>query len=134
VKQRFDTFNLVSAYGSDLLSNWLVLVEYFFSIDNLSKILWEGVSDLNEAATRLKVPLSVAQVAFEDGVLKGYWKIADGQLLMHSQSPQTVGAAKGPSPIPLRPIAGPPIRRPVSACYARTERNVASATAILSSE
>jgi len=109
-------------------------LECFFLIDKLSGVLWEGVSDLNEAARRLDVPLSVLQIAFEHGVLKGYWKIADGQLLMHSQSPHTVGAADRPSPMPVRPIVGPPMHYPVSARYARAKRNAAAATAIRSTE
>lgn len=141
MKQRLDIFDLLPAYGSDLLPSLVgaavqrgVNVEYFILIDKLSRVLWEGVSDLNEAAKRLEVPLSVVQIAFEEGVLKGYWKIANGQLLMHSQSPHTVGATNGPSPIPVRPIAEPPMHRPVSARYARVERSADSATAIRCSE
>jgi hypothetical protein len=107
-----------------------VNVEYFLLTDKLSGILWEGVCDLNEAAKRLEVPLSVVQIAFEHGVLKGYWKIADGQLLMHSQSPHAVGAADRPSPIPAHPNAGPPMHRSVSARYPRAEQNADDAAAI----
>jgi hypothetical protein len=105
-------------------------VEYFLLTDKLSGILWEGVCDLNEAAKRLEVPLSIAQIAFEHGLLKGYWKIANGQMLMHSQSPHTVKTTNRPSPIPAHPKAGPPMHRPVSARYARTERNADDAAAI----
>lgn len=58
-------------------------MEYFL-LDELSKILREGVGDLNVAAKRLRVPLSVVQRTFADGVLKGYWKVANGQLLIKS--------------------------------------------------
>lgn len=58
-------------------------MEYFF-LAELSRVLKEGVRDLNQAAERLTLPLSVVQRTFEDGLLKGYWKIADGQLFMHS--------------------------------------------------
>ena len=51
-------------------------------LDELNKILREGVYDLNEAAKRLGLPLSVVQGAFEDGLLKGYWKVADGKLFI----------------------------------------------------
>jgi hypothetical protein len=51
-------------------------------LDELNKILREGVYDLNEAAKRLGLPLSFVRIAFEDGVLKGYWKVADGKLFM----------------------------------------------------
>ena len=58
-------------------------MEYIL-LEELSRILREGVPDLNEAAKRLGLPLSVVQGAFADGLLKGYWKVADGKLLMHS--------------------------------------------------
>lgn len=51
-------------------------------LDELSRILRVGVHDLNEAAKRLGVPLSIVQIAFQDGVLKGYWKVADGRLFI----------------------------------------------------
>ena len=89
MKQRLDIFDLLPAYGSDLLPSLVgaavqrgVNVEYFILIDKLSRVLWEGVSDLNEAAKRLGLPLSVVQGAFEDGLLKGYWKVADGKLFI----------------------------------------------------
>ena len=59
-------------------------MEYAFLLDELSRVLREGVRDLNEAAKRLGVPLSVVRIAFHDGVLKGYWKITDGQLLIRT--------------------------------------------------
>ena len=51
-------------------------------LDELSRILRVGVRNLNEAANRLGVPLSVAKIAFEDGLLKGYWKVAEGKLFI----------------------------------------------------
>jgi len=58
-------------------------MEYFL-LDELRKILREGVCDLNEAAKRLRVALPVAERTFADGVLKGYWKVANGKLLIKS--------------------------------------------------
>jgi len=57
-------------------------VDDLMLLDELNKILREGVYDLNEAAKRLGLPLSFVRIAFEDGVLKGYWKVADGKLFM----------------------------------------------------
>lgn len=54
----------------------------FVLLDELDKILRAGVHDLNEAAKRLGVPLSVVKVTLADGVLKGYWKISGGQLFI----------------------------------------------------
>ena len=56
----------------------------FVLLDELSRIFREGVRDLNDAAKRLGVPLSFVKIAFEDGILKGYWKVADGQLFIQS--------------------------------------------------
>ena len=56
----------------------------FVLLDELSRILREGVRDLNEVAKRLGVPLSFVKIAFEDGVLKGYWKVADGKLFIRT--------------------------------------------------
>ena len=53
-------------------------------LDELSRILREGVRDLNEVAKRLGVPLSFVKIAFEDGVLKGYWKVADDKLFIRA--------------------------------------------------
>ena len=58
-------------------------MEYFL-LDELRKILREGVCDLNEAAKRLRVALPVVERTFADGVLKGYWKVANRQLLIKS--------------------------------------------------
>ena len=58
-------------------------MEYFL-LDELSNILREGVCDLNVAAKRLRVALPVVERTFADGVLKGYWKVANGKLLIKS--------------------------------------------------
>ena len=58
-------------------------MEYFL-LDELSNILREGVCDLNVAAKRLRVALPVVERTFADGVLKGYWKVSDGQLFIQS--------------------------------------------------
>jgi hypothetical protein len=50
-------------------------VDDFVLLDELNGILRGGTHDLNEAAKRLGLPLSVVQGAFEDGLLKGYWKV-----------------------------------------------------------
>jgi hypothetical protein len=50
----------------------------------LSRVLKEGVCDLNQAADRLSLPLHVVQRTFHDGLLKGYWKVSDGQLFIQS--------------------------------------------------
>jgi len=73
-------------------------VEYAVLLDELSRVLREGVPDLNEAANRLGVPLSVVRIAFHDGVLKGYWKVADGKLLMPSMPTETTKRASASSP------------------------------------
>jgi hypothetical protein len=57
-------------------------VDDFVLLEELNRILRVGVHDLNEAAKRLGLPLSVVQGAFEDGLLKGYWKVADGKLFI----------------------------------------------------
>ena len=54
------------------------------SSQELSRVLKEGVCDLNQAAKRLHLPLHVVQNTFHDGLLKGYWKVADGQLFIQS--------------------------------------------------
>ena len=54
----------------------------FVLLDELNGILRVGVHDLNEAAKRLGVPLSFVKIAFADGILKGYWKVADGRLFI----------------------------------------------------
>ena len=56
----------------------------FVLLEELNRILRVGVHDLNQAAKRLGVPLSFVKIAFEDGILKGYWKVADGQLFIQS--------------------------------------------------
>jgi hypothetical protein len=65
--------------GSERMWN----MEYFL-LDELSNILREGVCDLNVAAKRLRVALPVVERTFADGVLKGYWKVANGKLLIKS--------------------------------------------------
>jgi len=57
-------------------------VDDFVLLDELNGILRVGVHDLNEAAKRLGVPLSFVKIAFADGILKGYWKVADGRLFI----------------------------------------------------
>jgi hypothetical protein len=57
-------------------------VDDFVLLNELNKILRAGVHDLNEAAKRLGMPLSVVKEAFDDGLLKGYWKVADGKLFI----------------------------------------------------
>jgi hypothetical protein len=64
-------------------------VDDFVLLDELNGILRGGTHDLNEAAKRLGLPLSVVQGAFEDGLLKGYWKVADGKLFIPT-NPQWV--------------------------------------------
>jgi hypothetical protein len=66
-------------------------------LEGLNRILRQGICDLNEAAKRLRVPVSVVQRVFADGLLKGYWRIADGQLLIEV-------SADAP---PKRPSASP---------------------------
>ena len=56
----------------------------FVLLDELSRIFQEGVRDLNDAAKRLGVPLSFVKIAFEDGILKGYWKVADGKVFIRT--------------------------------------------------
>ena len=56
----------------------------FVLLDELSRIFREGVRDLNDAAKRLGVPLSFVKIAFEDGILKGYWKVADGKVFIRT--------------------------------------------------
>jgi hypothetical protein len=58
------------------------IVDDFVLLDELNGILRVGVHDLNEAAKRLGVPLSFVKIAFADGILKGYWKVADGKLFI----------------------------------------------------
>jgi hypothetical protein len=65
------------------------IVDDFVLLGELNRILRVGVHDLNEAAKQLGLPLSVVQGAFEDGLLKGHWKVADGKLLMHLSSAET---------------------------------------------
>ncbi len=69
----------------------------FVLLGELNRILRVGVHDLNEAAKRLRVPLSVVQGAFEDGLLKGHWKVADGKLLMHLSPAETTKRPPGSS-------------------------------------
>jgi hypothetical protein len=59
-------------------------VDDFVLLDELSRIFREGVRDLNDAAKRLGVPLSFVKIAFEDGILKGYWKVADGKVFIRT--------------------------------------------------
>jgi hypothetical protein len=77
-------------------------VEYAVLLDELSRVLREGVRDLNEAANRLGVPLSVVREAFADGVLKGYWKVANGKLLIKSHHHHR---STGCDHVPPRPSA-----------------------------
>ena len=58
------------------------IVDDFVLLEELNRILRVGVHDLNEAAERLGVPLSFVKIAFADGILKGYWKVADGKLFI----------------------------------------------------
>ena len=51
-------------------------------LERLSRIFRQGVCDFNGAAKRLRVPVSVVQAGFAEGLLKGYWKIAGDQLLI----------------------------------------------------
>jgi hypothetical protein len=60
------------------------LLQELNSSRELSRILKEGVFDLNQAAERLSLPLHVVQRTFHDGLLKGYWKVADDKLLIQS--------------------------------------------------
>jgi len=60
------------------------IVDDFVLLDELNRILRLGVHDLNEAAKRLGLPLSFVRIAFEDGVLKGYWKVADDKLFIRA--------------------------------------------------
>jgi hypothetical protein len=54
------------------------------SSQELSRVLKDGVFDLNQAAERLSLPLHVVQRTFHDGLLKGYWKVAGDKLLIRS--------------------------------------------------
>jgi len=60
------------------------LLQELNSSRELSRVLKEGVFDLNQAAERLSLPLQVVQRTFHDGLLKGYWKVADDKLLIQS--------------------------------------------------
>ena len=60
------------------------ILQELSSSQELSRILKAGVCDLNQAAERLNLPLHVVQMTFHDGLLKGYWKVADGQLFIHA--------------------------------------------------
>lgn len=60
------------------------LLQELNSSQDLSRVLKEGVCDLNQAAERLSLPLHVIERTFHDGVLKGYWKVSDGQLFIQS--------------------------------------------------
>ena len=60
------------------------LLQELNSSRELSRVLKEGVFDLNQAAERLSLPLQVVQRTFHDGLLKGYWKVADDKLLIRS--------------------------------------------------
>jgi hypothetical protein len=60
------------------------LLQELNSSQDLSRVLKAGVCDLNQAAERLNLPLNIVQRTFHDGLLKGYWKVADGQLFIQS--------------------------------------------------
>jgi hypothetical protein len=60
------------------------LLQALSSSQDLSRVLKAGVCDLNQAAERLNLPLHDVQRTFHDGLLKGYWKVADGQLFIQS--------------------------------------------------
>ena len=60
------------------------ILQELSSSQELSSMLKEGVFDLNQAAERLSLPLHIVQRTFDDGLLKGYWKVADGQLFIQS--------------------------------------------------
>ena len=64
------------------------------SAQELTRVLEDGVYDLNQAAERLGLPLHVVQRTFHDGLLKGYWKIADGQLFIHADPERVRTRAK----------------------------------------
>ena len=52
-------------------------------LEELNRMFQQGTCDLKAAAKRLQVPLWVIQRTFADGLLKGYWKVSDGQLLIN---------------------------------------------------
>ena len=60
------------------------LLQELNSSRELSRVLKEGVFDLNQAAERLSLPLQVVQRTFHDDLQKGYWKVADDKLLIQS--------------------------------------------------
>ena len=60
------------------------ILQELSSSQELSRVLKDGVCDLNQAADRLGLPLYVVQRTFHDGLLKGYWKVTDGRLFIHS--------------------------------------------------
>jgi hypothetical protein len=60
------------------------LLQELNSSQDLSRVLKAGVCDLNQAAERLNLPLNIVQRTFHDGLLKGYWKVAYGQLFIQS--------------------------------------------------
>ncbi len=60
-------------------------MDYFY-LEELSRIFHEGVCNLNQAAECLKVPLHVVQRTFQDGLLKGYWKIAGNRVFIGRRS------------------------------------------------
>jgi hypothetical protein len=64
-------------------------------LEELNRIFRQGVCDLNEAAKRLRVPVSVVQTVFADGLLKGYWKVTDRQLLINSSPDETTKRLPG---------------------------------------
>jgi hypothetical protein len=56
-------------------------LDYFY-LEELSRIFHEGVCNLNQAADRLQLPMHVVQRTFQDGLLKGYWKITGNRVFI----------------------------------------------------
>lgn len=44
-------------------------------LERLEQVLREGIHDLHDAADRLNLPYDVVCLTFNNGLLKGYWKI-----------------------------------------------------------
>lgn len=44
-------------------------------LELLELVLKEGVRDLHEAAAKMQLPFEVVCATFNNGLLKGYWKI-----------------------------------------------------------
>ena len=44
-------------------------------LERLEEVLREGIHDLHDAADRLNLPYDMVCLTFNNGLLKGYWRI-----------------------------------------------------------